>query len=463
MHDCGKSYCGTATVKSSKTNLNLKHMSITPKNVYCFISGKNWKLSLAELTSYFDARACSFEVSEFCRSFFIIKTQTPLDWSIIDELGGTLKIVEATAFVPTEHVVDAFIKEDKAAKRQLKFDFPLDVVAEGMSRADSGKSVFGVSVYWADPEFRHAARLAQRYIGSAMKDELKEQDKKARFMGFPKDRDNPQLTAVEVIKQNLVENRAEVVVCIGKTQTALGVTAAVHDPFEFQKRDVEKPVQRKMFAIPPRLSKIMINLTWCTPGKTFLDPFCGVGTILQEALLSKATVIGLDINRWCVDAAKRNLDWIAYEYSLQDAQFTVVQGDVRDMPPKIHRGIDCIATEPDLGPALRELPTVEYAQEIIDHLNPLFEGFLSESFQVLREGGRLAVVTPYIKVRLGKPVRMEVQRMAENVGFTTITPFSETAFVESAEDFPLRDMTAFVEVDERHMVGREISVFQKPT
>jgi len=437
-------------------------MSTSPENVYCFISGKNWKLSLSELTSYFDARSCSFEVSEFSRSFFTIKTQTPLDWSIIDELGGTLKIVEVAAFVPTEHIAAAFIKEDKAAKRQLKFDFPLDVVADGMPRADSGKSVFGVSVYWADPDFRHAARLAQRYVGSAMKDELKEQDKKARFMGFPQGRDNPQLTAVEVIKQNLIENRAEVVVCFGKTQTALGVTAAVHNPFEFQKRDVEKPVQRKMFAIPPRLSKILINLTHCTPGRTFLDPFCGVGTILQEALLSRAKVVGLDINRWCVDAAKRNLDWIAREYEIPDAAFTVVQGDVREMVPKIHGGIDCIATEPDLGPALRELPTAEYAQEIISHLNPLFEDFLSEAHQVLREGGRLAVVTPYIKVRVGKPVRMEIQRMAENVGFTTVKPFSATAFVESAADFPLRDMMAFIEVDERHMVGREITVFQKP-
>ena len=139
-------------------------MSNPPENIYCFISGKNWKLSLAELTSYFDARACPFEVAEFCRSFFTIKTQTPLDWSIIDELGGTLKIIEVTAFVPTEHIIAAFVKEDKQAKRQLKFDFPFDVVADAMPRAESGKSVFGVSVYWADPEFRQVARLAQRLL-----------------------------------------------------------------------------------------------------------------------------------------------------------------------------------------------------------------------------------------------------------------------------------------------------------
>ncbi|XES77121.1 MAG: hypothetical protein ACBZ72_13245 [Candidatus Bathyarchaeia archaeon] len=67
-------------------------MSSPQENVYCFISGKNWKLSLAELASYFDARGWKFEVSEFSRSFFTLKTQTPLDPAIVDDLGGTLKI-----------------------------------------------------------------------------------------------------------------------------------------------------------------------------------------------------------------------------------------------------------------------------------------------------------------------------------------------------------------------------------
>jgi tRNA G10 N-methylase Trm11 len=436
-------------------------MSTLKQNVYSFVSGKNWKLSLAEITAFLDARGCRFEVSEFSRSFFTIKTPVPLEASVIDELGGTLKIAQAVAFVPTERITDAFIKENKQVKKQLKFDFPLDDIADLMPRAASGKSVFGVSVYWADPTFRPAAKAAQRFLGSALKDELKEQDKKTRFMGFPRDRENPQLTPVEVLKQGLVENHAEVLLCIGLKETSIGTTLAAHNPFEFQKRDVEKPMQRKMFAIPPRLAKIMINLTQCTPGKTFLDPFCGVGTILQEALLAEAKVVGLDINRWCVEAAKQNLDWIVDEYDLRDANYSVVQGDVRDMTRKIGGEIDCIATEPDLGPALRELPTVEYAQEIVNDLTPLFESFLSESHQVFRDGGRLAVVTPYIRVRLGKPARMDIRRMAESVGFTTVKPFSETAFVESAADFPLREMTSFIEVDERHMVGREITVFQK--
>lgn len=435
-------------------------MSGSVENVYCFISGKNWKLSLAELTSYFAARNCKFELTDFSRSFFITKTQNPLNPPLIDELGGTLKIAQAAAFVSTAKVVKAFFEENKEAKQQFKFDLPLDTLAKQMPRAESGKATFGVSVYYEDPSLKHAARLAQRYLGSAIKDELKEQGKKARFMGFPHDRQNPQLTAVEVLKQELVESHAEVLLCIGMEQTAVGTTVAVHNPFEFQKRDIEKPVQRKIFAIPPRLAKIMVNLTHCTAGKTFLDPFCGVGTILQEALLAEAKVVGLDINRWCVDAAKRNLDWISREYGLRDADYAVLQGDARDMVRKV-RAVDCIATEPDLGPALREVPTEPYAKKLVQSLKPLFEDFLYESFEVLRENGYLAIVAPYVRVRTGKPVTIDVQKMAEDAGFVTVKPFANVAFVDSAADFPLKDKASFIEVDERQKIGREISIFKK--
>ncbi len=436
-------------------------MSPLNDNVYSFVSGKNWKLSLAELASYMNARCIVFEVSEFSRSFFTIKTQTELNASIIDDLGGILKIAQTASFIPTEHVTAAFLKENKEVKKQLKFDFPLDVLADKMPRAVSGKSVFGVSVYWVDPTFRSAARGAQRYVGSALKGELKEQGKKARFMGFPRDRENPQLTPVEVLKQGLIETNAEILLCIGKRETSIGVTKAVHNPFEFQKRDIDKPVQRKIFGISPRIAKIMINLAQCTPGKVFLDPFCGVGNILQEALLAKAKVIGVDINRWCVDASKRNLEWVTREYSLGDVDYVVVQGDARNLRQKIPDEIDCIATEPDLGPALREISTTPYAEKILENLRPLFEGFLSQAHEVLRKGGFLVLVTPYIKTRSGKPVTMNILEMAQSIGLRAVKPFESVTFIGSAQDFPLKTLSNFVDVDERHKIGREISIFQK--
>lgn len=439
-------------------------MSHPAPNTYSFVSGKNWKLSLAELTSFLDARDCIFEVQEISHAFFTVKTNSPIDASIIDELGGILKISETAAFVPTEQLAAAFIKEDKQAKAQLKTTLPLDALADDMPSASSGKSVFGVSVYWAETPyaFNKASNTIQRFLGSSLKDELKAQSKKARFMGFPRGRGHPQLTAVEVLKKGLVEDKAEVLLCIGKNRTSIGATVAVHNPFEFQKRDIEKPVQRKIFAIPPRVAKIMVNLSHCTADKVFLDPFCGVGTILQEALLAKAKVIGIDVNRWCVDASRRNLEWIDREYSLENASYAVLQGDSRRLTSKIREEIDCIATEPDLGPALRQIPTPAYATKHLASLKPLFSDFLSEAHEILRTNGFLVIVAPFIKTRSGKPATMNLQDIALKIGFKQVKPFEAVAFAEDSSAAPsLKEMAAFVDVDEHHKIGREIHIFQK--
>ena len=437
-------------------------MPQTTQTPYSFVSGKNWKLSLAELTSFLEARNTTFEVSELSRTFFTVKTKNILSASVIDDLGGILKISDVAAFLPTKQVTAAFINEDKQAKKDIQESLPLEAIASKMPSASSGKAVFGVSVYWAEPPFKAAAKAIQRFLGSRLKDELKAQGKKARFMGFPRDREHPQLTGVEVLKQGLVENNSEVLLCIGKHLTSIGSTLAVHNPFEFQKRDLDKPVQRKIFAISPRVAKIMVNLSHCTPGKVFLDPFCGVGTFLQEALLAKAKVIGVDINRWCVDAAQKNIEWLKREYSLEDTDYAVLQGDSRRLTSKIRDEIDCIATEPDLGPALLQIPTAPYATKIVDNLKSLYSDFLREAHEILKADGFLVIVAPYVKTRSGKGVTMNLQQIALELGFKPAKPFQKTVFAEdSGAALSLREMSSFIDVDEQHIIGREICVFQK--
>jgi tRNA G10 N-methylase Trm11 len=282
-------------------------------------------------------------------------------------------------------------------------------------------------------------------------------------MGFAKGRRLPQLSHVEVLKKNLVENKAEILFCVDKKQTFVATTVAVHNPFEFQKRDVGKPVQRKIFAIPPRLARIMVNLAACTEGKTLLDPFCGVGTVLQEALLSKAQAIGVDINRWCVEATRRNVEWLKNEYTLENAEYRVLQGDVHRLSHKIGwEQVDCIATEPDLGPALRQVPTTSYAVRIAEKLEPLYYGLLEEAYKVLKNTGRLVVVSPYIKTRSGKPVTMGIEEKAVETGFEHLYPFKNEFFSEdAATPENLLAMASLVDAEERHKIGREIHVFQK--
>jgi tRNA G10 N-methylase Trm11 len=427
-----------------------------------FIPGKNWRLSLAELAEFMEARRTEFEILSFSKEFFVLEVHEDECFRDIASLGGFIKIGNIKGGLSTENVREVFLKKEGEAKTQLTKNVITSGIIEGILEASSEKLVFGVSVYCADSSLNPAAKNIQRFVGSVVKRELREYGKKTKFMGFPKHRKRPQLSHVEVLKKKFVENKTEILVCVDKRHTFIATTIAVHNPFEFQERDVGKPVQRKIFAIPPRLARIMINLAACTEGKVLLDPFCGVGTILQEALLAKAKVIGVDINSWCVEAAKRNLEWLKFEYSLEKAEKRVLQGDVHELSRKIGwEQIDCMATEPDLGPALRQVPTKPYALKIIRRLEPLYHSFLEEACKVLKRKGRLVLVSPYIKTRSGNPVTMEIEAKATEIGFERIHPFKMRRFEETSGAEKLLKMVSFVDVEERHKIGREIHVFQK--
>ena len=419
-------------------------------------------LSLAELTTYFKARDIRFEIQFFSGEFFTLSFEKDFDASAIADLGGTIKIGEVKAKFPTETVKEAFLKKNKQAKTQITESLASSGLVDGMAKS-SEKVLFGVSVYCTESTLRSSSGVIQRFVGSAVKDKLADVGKKSNFMGFSNDRKQAQLSHVEVLKKNLVENKAEVLFCIGRTETWVATTVAVHNPFEFQKRDIYKPNQRKIFGMPPRLARIMVNLSACTPGKVLLDPFCGVGTILQEALLERAMVVGMDVNPWCVKAATENLEWLVREYGLGDADFRVLQGDVSRLVEKIgQEAMDCIVCEPDLGPALRQVPTNPYAEKIIQKLEPLYFGFVEQAHRALKPGGRLVLVTPYIKTRSGQAVTMPIDEKLGQLGFKKVYAFTKDMFAQSAGGLErLISTSSLVEMDERHMIGREIHIAEK--
>jgi tRNA G10 N-methylase Trm11 len=427
-----------------------------------FISGKNWMLSLAELTSYFKAREIGFEVQFFSGEFFTLSFERDFDASAIADLGGTIKIGEVKAKFPTETVKEAFLKKNKQAQQQIIESLGSSGLVDGIAKS-SEKVLFGVSVYCTENTLRPLSGGIQRFVGSAVKNELADLGKKSNFMGFGKDRRQAQLSHVEVLKKSLVENKAEVLFCIGRTETWAAITVAVHNPFEFQKRDIYKPNQRKIFGMPPRLARIMVNLSACTSGKVLLDPFCGVGTILQEALLEKAMVVGMDVNPWCAKAASENLEWLVREYGLEGADFRVLQGDVDKLVEKIgQEAVDCIVCEPDLGPALRQVPTGPYAEKIIQKLEPLYFGFIEKAYATLKPGGHLVLVTPYIKTRSGQAVTMPIDERLGQLGLKRVHAFSKDMFSLSAGGLErLINTSSLVEMDERHIIGREIHVVEK--
>jgi len=428
---------------------------------HVFILGKNWRLSLAELLQFMKTRSRKFKIVDISGCFLAVNAGELLGSEIISDLGGTLKIGRVTVVISAKGLEDAFIKRRKDAQAEIKSLLSSSNVTDAIFTKPSGKYLFGVSIYPGNPRFLRSSRILHRFIGSYFKKELMLGGAKAKFMGTPRDREPPQVTNVEVLKQGLLEKSAEVLLCIGRANAFLSGTTAVHNPFEFQRRDVQRPVQRKIFSIPPRVARIMVNLASCLPDRTLLDPFCGVGTILQEAMLAGAQVVGIDNNPWCVKASAKNLEWLQEVYGLEIHKSRVTVGDARKLTKEVSEGsIDCVVTEPTLGPALRDIPTESYAKRIIGGLEPLYDDFLREAYKALKTGGKAVFVTPYIRTRRGIFQSLNIGTKAVRMGFRTVLPF-EGISADDSWAKGLAGASSLVDIEKRHMIGREIHILQK--
>ncbi|MCS4541103.1 MAG: DNA methyltransferase, partial [Euryarchaeota archaeon] len=240
------------------------------------------------------------------------------------------------------------------------------------------------------------------------------------------------------------------VFCEGAESWYLCHTRAVHNPFEFQKRDVERPYQRPIFSISPRLSKILVNLSGAKPNDILLDTFCGYGTILQEAILMSMDIRGIDIDEKCVEATKKNLKWLSKEYNIKinDVDDKIFLGDAKKLDQYFEENsIDAIATEPPLGPPLKKLPPTKIAERIIEDLEPLYYSSFQSFYKVLKPNKRISIVLPCIKTSTGKFVKFDPIELTREIGFGAI-PLS-------------LEHTTLIDAEMRHRVLREIYVFKK--
>ena len=176
-------------------------------------------------------------------------------------------------------------------------------------------------------------------------------------------------------------------------ENSFGKVIEETDYKKIEKRDMEKPVRRNELSISPRLAKILINLSQIKQGETLLDPFCGVGTILQEALLQNVDVIGIDKDRKAIDCSELNLKW----FNFPKQNYKLINDDSSKVAiPEVQ----CIVTEPDLGELQKKMPSEEKAKEIMKN----FETLIVKVLRNLKENtmGRIVFTAPLIQTEKRK-------------------------------------------------------------
>jgi tRNA (guanine10-N2)-dimethyltransferase len=126
----------------------------------------------------------------------------------------------------------------------------------------------------------------------------------------------------------------------------------------------------------PKLARCIVNLARPPEGALLLDPFCGVGGILLEAVAIRCKAIGADADGRMIRGARTNLRHYGVE------SFGLVVADATKIP--IH-GVESIVTDPPYG---REASTRGRK------LDALLKEFLPTAHGILHKRGYLCICCP---------------------------------------------------------------------
>ena len=229
---------------------------------------------------------------------------------------------------------------------------------------------------------------------------------------------------------------------------ALGPTVWVPDSASMRESGTHRPVPRPEIALSPRLARTLLNLSGLKPGQTVLDPFCGSGTILVEALKRSLRCLGLDSRASRVLEARENLRWAIG--GVTDRGFDIRKGDARELP-RILRGtkVDAIVTEPLLLPSLTARPKTSTAEALIRESAEVYNDALASMADSIQPHGRIVVVVPVIETMDGDEVTLTLD--GRRLGLRSYQP-GPVGF-----EYPVR-----LSFESTRWVKRAVYVFEPP-
>ncbi len=214
----------------------------------------------------------------------------------------------------------------------------------------------------------------------------------------------------------------------------IGVTFFIPLTEEFKERATKRPVVSSEISLSPRLARILVNLSQASPRSVLLDPFCGSGTILIEAVLKGVNCIGVDRRQQCIANTNRNLEWVVNRSNSRGlGTFETIVGDATDLKHVLQgRYVDSVVTEPILLPRLTSTPGLKAASSMVKNASATYSNFLYSVKNVIRRGGRLVIVVPSIRTSEGKDVSLILEDLTDS-GFRPAQ-----VFTDAATNYPVR-------------------------
>ncbi len=233
------------------------------------------------------------------------------------------------------------------------------------------------------------------------------------------------LNSAQVLHNQLTHQGAwELLFIRNGAKTLLAQTLFVQDIEAYGARDQARPARdSRVGMLPPKLAQIIINLAVGQLGREavdktrlrLLDPFCGTGVILQEALLMGYSVVGTDIEPKMVDYSKRNIQWLFSQYPNLEGQVDIEAADATKFQ---WPGFSSVASEVFLGRPLNSLPANDKLKEIISDVNLITKKFLKNLQPQLRPSRTICLAVPAWRKPSGQLISLPVIDQLTDMGYT---------------------------------------------
>ncbi|MBQ3410085.1 hypothetical protein IJG66_01865 [Candidatus Saccharibacteria bacterium] len=354
---------------------------------YLAVLGRQPEISCAELSAQFG------QVQVSGRKVAVFEANTPPE---IDRLGGSLKIAEEIAGEP--------------------LDFLLNL--------PEGKITLGISDYSAKTNAKTATKIAIK-----LKNSLKKSKRSVRILP----NSSAEISTAAALHNGLgrKKNHLELIIVNGKWYRVIGV----QNIEAYAARDQARPARdARVGMLPPKLAQILINLCGpLQPEAVVLDPFCGTGVVLQEALLMGYRAYGTDVSERMTAYSRKNLQALSrsrpsgpslradgarprpWPAESLDSAWRIFPADATSATWQ--QPIDAVACETYLGPPMSLPPAEIKLKEAKQECQTIILGFLKNLAGQIDAGTPVTIAVPAWLRPDGSYSRLNILDEIENLGY----------------------------------------------
>ena len=344
---------------------------------YLAILGRQSEISIAELKALgWTASSADSSLSQkFLTDVKIFSGSLPESSPAVDinRLGGTMKLAIELGNKPLEYLKDL----------------------------PEGKITIGVSDY-----SKKATRKTASSEALKLKKILTRQGRSVRVV----ENHEAELSTATSLHNGLSGKNERKVELI-KTDEGWYRVVGVQDIEAYARRDQKRPARdAKVGMLPPKLAQILVNL--CGPLRqdaTILDPFCGTGVVLQEALLMGYKAYGTDISERMIEYSKKNLEYFKFN------NYDLEVGDA--VTHKWQKKIDAVACEGYLGKPFSKIPTEMDLKEQKQECGSIILGFLKNLASQIKSDTPVVMAIPAWLREDGSYERLKILDEIEKLGY----------------------------------------------